>query len=150
MAQQVKFQRALSKIRKICTGPTYNLFQIDYKIIFTKFGLTQWIPKLPGTELWNSLSEAVSDNFHGSGGHDKRNYLQDRAHFHRSWTWQIVLIFNTELDSTQGPDQYGILRTMLPTGNWLKYFHSNFTQVCSRVQWPLLLTWFNFNPTMDK
>ena len=31
--------------------------------------------------------------FHGSGGHNKCKYLQDRASFHWSRAWQIVLIF---------------------------------------------------------
>ena len=40
-------------------------------------------------------SKAVPGKIHGSGGHNKCNCLQDRANFHRSWAWQIVLIFKT-------------------------------------------------------
>ena len=47
-------------------------------------------------ELWNPPSKAVHGTLHGSDGHSKRNYLQDRANFHRSQAWQIVLIFNTD------------------------------------------------------
>ena len=37
-------------------------------------------------------------NFTGlSGGHTKPNCLQDWANFHRSWAWQIALIFNTAI-----------------------------------------------------
>ena len=52
---------------------------------------------------WNSLgtlkfplSKVVPAKFQGSGGHSKCNYSQDRANFHRSRAWQIVLNFNTE------------------------------------------------------
>ena len=43
-------------------------------------------------ELWNLLRKAVPDKLHGSGGHSKCNYLQDRANFHRFRAWQTVLI----------------------------------------------------------
>ena len=61
---------------------------IPCKITFTKYCITH-------QELWNPLSKAVPGKFHGSGGHSKRNCLQDRANFHRSRAWQIVLIINT-------------------------------------------------------
>ena len=41
-------------------------------------------------ELWNPLSKAVPDKFHGSGGHNKHNCLQYRANFHRSRPLKIV------------------------------------------------------------
>ena len=43
-------------------------------------------------ELWNQLNEAVLGTFRGSGGHGKRNLLQDRASFHRSRECQSVLM----------------------------------------------------------
>ena len=43
-------------------------------------------------ELWNQPSKAVPGKFHGSREHSKRKFLQYRANFRRSWTWQI---FNT-------------------------------------------------------
>ena len=46
-------------------------------------------------ELWNSLTKAARGRFHGPGGHKKRNILQEKANFHRSWVWKIILIFNT-------------------------------------------------------
>ena len=45
-------------------------------------------------ELWNPLSKAVPNKFHGSGAQSKCNCLQDQANSHRSQAWQIVLIFN--------------------------------------------------------
>ena len=48
-------------------------------------------------ELWNPLCKAVPGKFNGSGGYSKCNCLQDQANFHRSWAWQIVLIFYTEI-----------------------------------------------------
>ena len=55
---------------------------IPNKTTFTKHILTQWISN--PRELWNPLSKAVHGKFHGSGEHKKRNFLQDRANFHRS------------------------------------------------------------------
>ena len=78
----------VSKIRKIFTGPMYKVLSncvvfsyvyrsfIPNKATFTKFGLTQ----------------AVPTKFTGSGGHGKCNCAQDRANFHRSRAWQIVLL----------------------------------------------------------
>ena len=57
------------------------------KTTFTKYCLPQWISKLPG----NSLSKAVPGEFHGSGRHSKCNCLPDRANFHKSQAWQIVM-----------------------------------------------------------
>ena len=48
-------------------------------------------------DIWNPLSKAAPGKFHRSVGHSKHNYLQDQAKFHRSRAWQIVLIFNTEM-----------------------------------------------------
>ena len=47
-------------------------------------------------EVWNPLSKAEPGKFHGSvsGRHLKRNCLQDRAKFHRSRAWKIVLFFS--------------------------------------------------------
>ena len=42
------------------------------------------------------MSKAVPGKFHGSAGHSKCNCLQGRAHFHRSWAWQIVLILTLQ------------------------------------------------------
>ena len=93
------------KIRKIFTSPTYKYLSgfavisdiygslIRNKTTSTKYCLTQWIWKL--SRALKSLSKAVYGKFHGFGGQSKRNYLQDRANFHRSWIWQIVPIFNT-------------------------------------------------------
>ena len=67
---------------------------IQNKISFTKYCLAHWVSKLPGV-LRNPLSVAVPGKLHGSGGHSKSNCLQDRANFHRSRAWQIVIIFNT-------------------------------------------------------
>ena len=36
----------------------------------------------------------VTGKFHGPGGHNKRNCLQDRANFRNSRARPIVLIFN--------------------------------------------------------
>ena len=46
-------------------------------------------------KLWNPLSKAVPGKFHGFGWHSKCKCLQDWANLHRSWAWQIVLIFKT-------------------------------------------------------
>ena len=94
------------KLGKIFTGPTdkllfrfmviwylYRSF-ISNKPAFTKFCLTQWISKPPGS-FENPLSKTVPGKIHGSGGHTKCNCLQDWVNFHRSRAWQIVLIFNT-------------------------------------------------------
>ena len=45
--------------------------------------------------LWS-----VPGKLHGSDGHSKRKCLQDRANFHRSRAWQIVLMLNTIMTST--------------------------------------------------
>ena len=42
-----------------------------------------------------STEWAATGKFHGSGRPSKCNCLQDRANFHRSRAWRIVLIFNT-------------------------------------------------------
>ena len=57
---------------------------------FTKYCLTQWISKLPGT-----LSDTVFGKFHEFDGHSKRSGLQDRATFHKASALQIAIIFNT-------------------------------------------------------
>ena len=87
------------QLGKISTGPTllssftvildaYRSF-IRSKTTFTKYCLTKWISKLPGPRgVWRLAS----------GWHSKRNCLQDRANFHRSRVWQIVLICNTGKD----------------------------------------------------
>ena len=49
-------------------------------------------------ELWNSLNKVVPGKFHGFGGHKKCDCLQDQANFHRSRTWQIVLILTLEMN----------------------------------------------------
>ena len=47
--------------------------------------------------IWNQLSkDVVSGKHQRSGGHRKRNCLQDRADFHRSRAWQIVLTFDND------------------------------------------------------
>ena len=46
-------------------------------------------------ELWNPMSKAVPGKFHGSGGYNKYNCLQDWANFLRFRTRQLSLIFNT-------------------------------------------------------
>ena len=92
------------KIRKIFTVPRYKLL-LSFTIIsyvyrslipneatFTKCCLPQGISK-----LWNLLSKAVLGKFHESGGYSKRDCLQDRANFRRSWSWQIVLILTRSL-----------------------------------------------------
>ena len=64
-----------------------------------------FIPKKPhlllsgfqSCELWKPLSKAVAGKFNGSGGHSKHNNLQYRVDFHRTRTWQIVLIFDTDI-----------------------------------------------------
>ena len=61
---------AVSKLRKDI--PTYNLL-LNFMVI-----------------------SYVYRSFHESGGHSKRDYLQDRANFHRSRAWQIVIIVNTD------------------------------------------------------
>ena len=58
-----------------------------------------------------ALSKAVPGKFHRSGGHIKRNCIQDRAIFHRSWAWQIVPCFNTAyfismLSCQKGPTRH--------------------------------------------
>ena len=60
---------------------------------FTKYFLTQWISKLRGN------SEIHWVNFTGLAGIENAFFLQDRANFHRSRAWQIVLIFNTAMVS---------------------------------------------------
>ena len=77
---------------KIIAGPTYKLLlsfavipdvyrsYIPNKTAFTKYMycLTLWISK-------------------PQSRHSKYKCLQDWANFHRSWAWQIVLIFNTSI-----------------------------------------------------
>ena len=60
---------------------------------FTKYCLTQWISKPRSFEIHWVRHYHV--NFHGSGGHNKQNRLQNRVNFHRSQAWQIVRIYNT-------------------------------------------------------
>ena len=40
--------------------------------------------------------------FYECGGHDKRNFLKDRANFYRSRAWQIVLIIITANVASMG------------------------------------------------
>ena len=70
------------------TGP---LFQIKLHLLNTV--LLSGFQSSPGA--WNPLSKAISGNFNRSGRHSKHKYSQERANFHRSQSWQIVLIFNT-------------------------------------------------------
>ena len=46
-----------------------------------------------GRAFWNPLGKLVPGKFHLSGGRSNHNYVQDRAKFDWSRTWQIVLIF---------------------------------------------------------
>ena len=64
------------------------------KLHLQKYYLTQWISKLPGSFEINWVRQYLV-NFNGSSGHSKCKCLQDWANFHRFWTWQIVIIFNT-------------------------------------------------------
>ena len=57
----------------------------------------KWSACKASWELWNPLSKSVPSKFHGSGRHSKHSCLQEWANFHRSWAWQIVLIFSTAL-----------------------------------------------------
>ena len=69
---------------------------IPNKTTFTKYCLTRLDFKAP-REIWNpSKAIHVSGKFHGSSGHSKCNSLQNRASFHRSLAWQIVLIFTLD------------------------------------------------------
>ena len=76
---------------QIFTGPS---FQIKLHLLSTLwlsgFQSSHW-------ELLNPQSKVVSGNLNGSGRHNKCNCLQDQDNFHRSWAWQIILIFETAL-----------------------------------------------------
>ena len=49
------------------------------------------------SELWNSLNKALPGKFYGSGGHSKRQCLQDQANVRRSRAWQYVIILTFSL-----------------------------------------------------
>ena len=82
-----KFFWALWSVQMF-TGP---LFQIK-RHIFTKFCLTQWISKLPGSYDIHWVRQHLV-NFMGLAGIVNATVYKT-ANFHSSWTWQIVLIFN--------------------------------------------------------
>ena len=66
---------------------------ITNKTTFTKYFLTEWIPKFPGSFEIRWVRQYLV-NFTGLA--DIANKIvQDRANFHRSRVWQIVLIFHT-------------------------------------------------------
>ena len=69
---------------------------IPNKIIFTEYCLIQWISKLPGSFEIHWVRQ-YRVNFMGLAGIVNKHFLQDRANFHRSSAWQIVLIFNTDI-----------------------------------------------------
>ena len=84
---RTSYFRALRSFQ-LLTGP---LFQIKLHVLSI---LTQGFQS--SRDLWNPLSKAVPGKFHGFGRLSKYNCLQqDRANFHRSLAWQIVLVFNT-------------------------------------------------------
>ena len=94
--------------KKIFTGPTHRLLLsftvisevyrsfIPHKTAFTKYCLTQWISKFPGSFEIHWVRQYQVNFMDRSGGHSKYKYLKDWVNFHRSHAWQIVLIFNTE------------------------------------------------------
>ena len=92
----------VSKIGKILTGQSCKLFLSLWSFQMFTGALFQIKLHLLSTillsgfqsSLRNPLSKTVPGEFHGSGGQSKRNCLQERADFHRSRAWQIVLIFN--------------------------------------------------------
>ena len=102
---------SVSKMRKNIYRPRHKLFFsfretsdvyrsfIPNKTTFTGYSLTQRISKLLGSFNWNPLSKAAPDKFLGSGRRSKHNSLQNQANFHRSWAWQIVIIFDTDIFS---------------------------------------------------
>ena len=73
---------------KMCTGP---LFQIKLHLLC--FVLLNGFQSSPGA--LKSIEYGSTRWIQMSDGHSKYNCLQDRVNFHRSWAWQIVLIFKT-------------------------------------------------------
>ena len=72
-------------------------------------------------ELWNPLSKAGPDKFHGSDEHSKHKCLQKQINFHKSCAWQFVLIFNTGIIYTcHWGHIHGIAQNL---GSW-SYHHS--------------------------
>ena len=69
----------------------YRCF-IANETVFTKYCLTPWISKLPRSFEIHWVRQYLL-TFTGPMGMIKCNCLQ--VNFHRSWAWQIVLIFNT-------------------------------------------------------
>ena len=76
--------KSVSKIRKIFTGPTHRLLLSIMIVSGIYRSLIEWI-KL------HLLSTVLLSGFQGS----LWNCLQDQFNFHRSRSWQIILIFNT-------------------------------------------------------
>ena len=68
-----------------------HLFQIKQHLLSTV--LLSGFQSSPGVL---KLSKAVLGKFHEYGRHSKCSDLQDRAKFHNSRAWQIVLILNTD------------------------------------------------------
>ena len=70
---------------------------IQNKTTFTKYCLTQWISKLPRSFEIHWVRQYLA-NVMGLAGMLNTRFttqgLQDRANFHTSRAWQIILIFN--------------------------------------------------------
>ena len=78
---------------------TFNVTSDVYRFLFRiKLHLLSTIhpnPPPPLRELWNPLSKALPVKIDESGGHTKRNCLQDQSNFHKSRAWQIIIILPT-------------------------------------------------------
>ena len=86
------FSRTSVKIRKRYS-PVYKLF-LSFMVIsdVCKYFILKILHLLSSPGALKS-TKAVPGKIHGSGGHNTRNYKQDRANFHRFRAWQIVVIF---------------------------------------------------------
>ena len=72
-----------------------------------------------------------------------REIVEKKEQSHTLWQWQSIWCVYDDWRRSQWRDLSLLLNTKDDVC-WL--FQSN----RSSVQWPLLLTWFNFNPSMDK
>ena len=88
-------------VSKISTGPTHFSFSEVYrsfipnKTTFTMYCLTHQISKLPRSFEIHWVRQYLI-NFIGLGGLVTAAVYRT-AKFHRSWAWQIVLIFDTAI-----------------------------------------------------
>ena len=91
-------------------------------------------------ELWNLLGKAVPDKFHRSGGHRKHNCWQNRANFHRSRAWRIVVILtlHTERQTRVLTIEFVVSRQTLMPGH--SYLYTRSLPFCKTTPLDILST----------